>query len=169
MKKTGFLFLAFLLLFGFVLAGCNNDDDDKEEKKDDVVFTGFTLTVTGSLPPAGEDEMYGAGLMRAVPAPGDPAGASATPVAIGVLKSGVFEFYVPNRASPLIPDNTQFATPGTYILNIATVKFPNLTVPEKVYLYMPDGGEEAGEVTYSAANKNVTVKGEDFVKIDFEL
>ena len=146
MKKVVFGIVAALLVFGLVLAGCNNDGDGS---KDEPKFDGFTLTVNG-LPDAGTGKIYGASLLASVN--------SETPLAIGVPNSGVFYFYHPSAANPQYPDNTPFTTDGTYVLAIALTNLTNPTVPEEIYMYTK------GTVIYSSSRKAITLQWSEFAK-----
>jgi hypothetical protein len=122
MKKLGLALLA-LLLFGLVLASC---DDGPEEE-----VTAFTLEIN-ELPPANtlvsvtEGITWGASLLN----PDN----ITTPVAIGMPgANNSFKFYKPN-ASLDYPDLTKpFNTPGDYKLGIAIAKLTRETL--RVYMY----------------------------------
>jgi hypothetical protein len=141
MRKFG-LIISVLLLFGFVLSGC--DDGDKEEER-----KGFTVTITG-LPDLeqGTGKIYGASLLN----PDD----ITVPIAVGTMNSReVFEFFHPIAGTQL-PSSEPFATNGTYIPAIARTTLINPTNPEKIYLY------NAPPVTFSSTNKDFTFNWSDF-------
>jgi len=144
MKKVAFVIAAAMLVFGLVLAACSDKNKDEDEPK----FNGFTLTVTG-LPDAGSGKIYGASLLDSA--------TSQTPLAIGVPNNKVFSFYHPSEANPQYPGNTEFTTPGKYILAIAITSFSNPTDYEAIYDYTK------GTVDYSG-KKDITVQWSDFKK-----
>jgi len=155
MKKIGLVLLA-VLLFGFVLAGCDDGDGNKDKEDDKPKETGFTVTVSG-IPPMSGGKIYGASLMASA--------APDTPVAIGTLEKGVFTFYnAANTTSdiPLPDTNNPFTTAGDYMLFIAVTDisgYPNIVV-DAYYVYTKN--MQPGIITFSDTNKNVTLAWSDF-------
>ena len=158
MKKIGLVLLA-VLLFGFVLAGCDDGDKDKEEEKPKE--TGFTVKVENIPSMVGENKLYGASLMAST--------APDTPIAIGMLNNGVFTFFIPASTSsgiPLPDTSKPFTTAGNYMLFIAETKIkinedgtPQYEIGA-TYMYM--SGQPQGTITFSETNKNVTLAWSDF-------